>query len=75
MAKLTKRSLGLGDGFTSNYKRDDLIQKLGHIEHRGVSLVEEICDHCCKYPGEADNYELDNICAACSVTQLREMLE
>ena len=33
MAKLTRRtSRGITDGFLSNYKRDDLIQKLGHIE-------------------------------------------
>lgn len=75
MPKLTKRSLGILDGFASRYQRDELIQKLGHIEHKGVELVEEICDHCCRHPGEADPDELTCICEACPVTRLREMLD
>lgn len=74
MPKLTKRSLGITDGYASGYQKDDVVQKLGYIEHRGVQLVEEICDHCCRYPGEADPDELTTICEACPVTRLMEMI-
>lgn len=74
MPKLTKRSLGIMDGFTSKYPKDDIIQKLGHIEHRGAQLAGDICDHCCRYPKEADPDELTTICEACPVTRLMELL-
>lgn len=75
MPKLTKRGLGIMDGFTSRYQKDELVQKLGHIEHRGVELTADICDHCCRYPLEADPDELTTICEACPVTRLRELLD
>jgi len=75
MAKLTRRSLGICDGFISGYKRDELVQKLGNIEHRGEGLIRDICDHACRYPTEADPDELSTICEACPVTRLMEMID
>lgn len=75
MAKLTKRSLGLTDGYASNYKRDDLIQKLGRLEYAGSQIVQEMCDYGCRFPQEADAYELDSICGVCPIRRLVDMLE
>ena len=75
MAKLTRRSLGISDGFISGYKKDEIVQKLGHIEHSGTQVASDICDHCCRYPKEADPDELTTICEACPVTRLMEMIE
>ena len=74
MAKLTKRGMGILDGFVSNYRKDELVQKLGAIEHRGEQLTSDICDHVCRYPIEADEDELPTICEACPMTRLREMI-
>lgn len=74
MAKMTKRSLSLTDGFVSDYGKREIVQKLGYIEHRGVELVSDVCDHCCRYPAEADNDELKTICEACPVTRLMELI-
>lgn len=77
MAKLTRRtSRGITDGFLSNYKRDDLIQKLGHIEYGCEELAERICDGVCRFREEAeDQMEMDSICEGCPVTQLMDLLE
>lgn len=75
MAKLTKRSLGLTDGYSSSYKRDDLIQKLGQLEYAGSQIAQEMCDFGCRYPMEADAYELDSICDACPIRRLVDMLK
>ena len=74
MPKLTRRGLGITEGFISGCKRDELIQKLGHIEHQGEQLARDICDHACRYPTEADPDELTTICEACPVTRLMEMI-
>ena len=75
MPKLTRRGLGITDGFASGYKRDELIQKLGNIEYRGQELAGDICDHVCRYPGEADPEEMDSICEACPVTRMMELID
>ena len=75
MPKLTRRGLGITDGFASGYKRDDLIQKLGHIEYQGEQLVGGICDHVCRYMVDAEPEEMDSICEACPVTRLTELID
>ena len=73
MAKMTKRSMSLTDGFVSEHGKREIVQKLGYIEHRGEELAGEVCDHCCRYPAEADSDELKTICEACPVTRLIEL--
>lgn len=75
MARLTRRSSGITDGFISGYNRDDLIQKLGHIEHRAEDLVGQICDHYCRHREEANELGLEFICENCPMTQLMEMID
>lgn len=74
MPKLTKRSMGLGMGYASRYKREDLIAKLGAIEHRGEAIIQEFCGKCPRREG-ADPYELEDICAACSMRELAELMD
>lgn len=74
MARLTKRSMSLVDGFHSDHSKHELVQKLGYIEHRGEELAGEICDYGCRYPLEADADELRGICDACPVTRMMELI-
>lgn len=75
MPRLTKRSSGLTNGFCSNYRRDDLIQKLGHIEHSAEDLIGQVCDHYCRHREEADEIGLEFICESCPMARLMEMID
>lgn len=74
MAKLTRRSPNLVEGFRSEFTKPEVVRKLGYLEHRGPELVNQLCDRC-RYPLEADEDELDEICAVCPATKLLEFLE
>lgn len=75
MPRLTKRSSGLTNGFCSNYRRDDLIQKLGHIEHSAEDLIGQMCDNYCLHREEANELGLEFTCEGCHITQLMSMIE
>lgn len=75
MPRLTRRSSGLGDGFVSDHKRDELIQKLGSIEHRSEDLIGQMCDHYCRHREEANEIGLEFICEDCPMTQLMAMID
>ena len=75
MALLTKRGSGLNTGFVSGYKREEMVQKLGRIEHAAPQLLKKLCDGNCRFPMEADEYELTEICEVCPVTRVLEMIE
>ena len=75
MAKLTRRSLALADGFASSYDKRELTQKLGGIEHRAGDLAEEVCNSCCKYRSKLTREELEMRCAGCAMARLMELIE
>lgn len=75
MARLTKRSSGITDGYVSNYRRDDLLQKLGQIEHRSEDLIGQMCEHYCRHREEANELGLEFICESCPMTRLMEMID
>lgn len=75
MARLTKRSSGIADGYISGYRRDDLIQKLGAIEHGFDSMAEKICDCYCRHREDAEEFGLEFIREACPMTRLMEMID
>lgn len=75
MARLTKRNTGITDGFCSNYRRDDLIQKLGHIEHHAEDLITQVCDNYCRNREDARELGLEYICEGCPMTRLVEMID
>lgn len=75
MARLTRRSIGITDGYASKYKRDELIQKLGQIEHRSEDLIGQMCECYCRHREEANELGLEFICESCPMTQLMEMIQ
>lgn len=53
----------------------ELVEKLGQIEHRSEALIGEICDYCCMNPlGVKTQEELDAICERCPATKLANMI-
>lgn len=60
--------------YVSHAERYDLVQKLGAIEHRSEGLINRTCDHICRFPYEADQEELDDICKECPITKLAELI-
>lgn len=75
MALLTKRGNGITAGYISNYKREDIVQKLGRIEHAAPELLKKMCDGHCRFPLEADEWELSSICESCPITRVLDMIE
>ena len=75
MAKMTKRSLGLTDGYRSDRDKKELTQKLGTIEHEAGDLAEEVCESCCKYRKKLPGAELEMRCAGCPMARLMELIE
>lgn len=65
-----------GKGYSAN--SEDLphvIYKLGKIEYKSYSLIEEICDGYCRFPNEAGSQdELDDICAKCPLNKLHDII-
>ncbi len=75
MERLTRSSSGITDGYCSNYRRDDLIQKLGHIEHHAEHLIGQMCDRYCRYREDANELGLEFVCESCPMTRLMEMID
>lgn len=76
MAKLTRRSLGLTDGYRSEHEKRELVQKLGSIEHEARALAEEVCDGCCKYRDKKISRAQQELrCSECPMMQLLELIE
>lgn len=74
MAKLTKRGLGLLDGYKTTANRTEITRKLGEIEHKAERLAGEACDFACRYLKDADDDEIRTICEACPMTRLLELI-
>lgn len=65
MAKLTKRGIGLLDGYKTTASRGEITRKLGEIEHKAERLAGEACSFACQYLKDADDDEIRTICEAC----------
>ena len=75
MSKLTsERVNGIKTGYWSPSKKDDLVQRLGRIEHESPRLIEQICDDCCKHPFEMGQEELDERCQVCPLEILERLI-
>ena len=74
MPKLTKRAIGLLDGYKTTASRVEITRKLGEIEHKAERLAEEVCSFACQYLKEADDDEIRTICEACPMTRLLDMI-
>ena len=74
--KLTRRSLGLSDGYRSDYEKRELVQKLGSIEHEARELAEDVCDGYCRFRNQKLTRELiEPHCVECPVMRLLELIE
>ena len=77
MAKLTSvRVNGIRSGYWSPANKEALIQRLGELEHRGSRMLNDLCDHYCKYPGREDmtHEERMEICNDCPMNSLMRMV-
>lgn len=73
MAKLTSaRVSGIKTGYWSPAKKDDLVQRLGAIEHQGPRLLDRVCAERCIW--HSVNPKKDHICDECPVTALRGLM-
>lgn len=54
--------------------QQELIEKLGQIEHRSETLIGEICDYCCTSILGKTPEEAEAICGRCPATKLAEMI-
>lgn len=46
MAKLTSQRVnGIRSGYWSPAKKEELVQRLGSLEHLGPDMLGDICDH------------------------------
>ena len=51
MEKLTsERRNGIKTGYWSPKTKEEVVQKLGAIEHRAGDLITQVCDDCCRHP-------------------------
>lgn len=76
MEKLTsERCNGIKSGYWSSKTKEEVVQKLGTIEHRAGDLITQVCDDCCRHPYETqDQTEMDEKCAGCAMTRLAELI-
>jgi|GEM_PF-5402700 len=69
-----ERVNGIRTGYWSPVKKDELIQKLGPLEHHGERLLGEICDRVCRFAYQQDELPEEQ-CEQCPVEKLAKMLE
>ena len=56
--------------YKSNAKKEDLVEKLGRIEHEAPLLLERFCGRYCKHTETED----DSYCAKCPVVILKGLI-
>ena len=73
---LTKK--GEKIGWYSQYKKEDLVNKLGPIEHEAEGILEQICEKRCAFrrpPLLPENQEdMDAICEDCPMNRLAQLI-
>ena len=74
-AFLTRK--GKRSGWFSMSKKQELVDKLGPIEHQTEELLEELCGNYCRYTSAANGKtrdELLDICEDCPLSRLRDLI-
>lgn len=71
--KLTsERCSGIKNGYWSPARKDDLIQRLGQIEHHGPRLLQIVCNKKCLHN---DRERMSGaLCADCEIYKLARMI-
>lgn len=73
MAKLTHERFN-AEGYGSEAKRGELVQRLGAIEHKSGRLIEQACE-LCHLPDVTDNQdELEEKCKVCPLVFLEKLI-
>lgn len=62
-------------GYGSKAKRDELVQRLGQIEHRSGRLIEQACELCHLPYVAKDQEALEQKCETCPLTYLQKMID
>ena len=68
---------GKRSGWFSMSKKQELVDKLGPIEHQTEELLEELCGNYCRYTSAANGKtrdELLDICEDCPLSRLRDLI-
>ena len=68
---------GKRSGWFSMSKKQELVDKLGPIEHQAEELLEELCGNYCRYTSAASGKtgdELLDICEDCPLSRLRDLI-
>lgn len=75
MNKLTSERMSTTKGgYWSPSRKDDLVQKLGAIEHRAPALAADVCSQICQYPGKLTQEELEARCETCPLDQMMKLI-
>lgn len=64
-------------GWSSTAKKQELVDKLGPIEHHAQELFEMLCDSYCRYTSATSGktqYELLDICKGCPLSRLGDLI-
>lgn len=64
-------------GWFSAAKKQELVDKLGPIEHQAEELFEKLCDSYCRYTSAASGKtqdELLDICEGCPLSRLGDLI-
>lgn len=75
MAKLTSvRVNGIRGGYWSASKKEELVQRLGDLEHKAPRMLERLCDNYCKHAGQGNSEIVQKICDDCPMNSLMRMV-
>ena len=75
MEQLThERRNGIRTGYWSPKTKEEIVQKLGVIEHQAEGLIGRACDDYCRMSVNADPEEFEQICKECPINKLAELI-
>ena len=79
MKRLThERVNGIRTGYWTAAKKEELVDKLGPIEHEAEGVMEQICEQRCAFrrpPLRPENQEdMYDICEECPMNRLAELI-
>lgn len=61
--------------YASDYSKEEVVQKLGLVEHRSEELIGAVCDHICFFLREVEDQEvMTELCDMCPLSRLGELL-
>ena len=76
MARLTaQRMSGIKHGYWSAKTKEEVVQRLGAIEHAADGVAQKVCDeYCVKRTQAATQEQLDEMCEVCPFEKLMRII-